>query len=374
MRPLRSRRLWLALLVVPAAVGLLRGGADKDPDPARVAALVDQLGARRYADREAAGKGLVAVGEPALPAIRQAVSSPDPEVGLRARQVTLAILRATAKSKTTGMELAVIDSGKFVMGSTVREPSRRPDETAHPVRLTRPFLMGKTEVTQAEYEAVTKDNPSHFAAGGAGREKVAGLDTARFPVERVSWFDAVEFCNQLSALDGYAPYYKLAGVKRDKAGINEADVTILGGNGYRLPTEAEWEFACRAWTDTRFHFGYQNTGREANTQPAPPTGYGGGPNWRPVGRTTAVGSYPVNGNGLADMHGNVAEWCQDWYDRDYYTASPADDPPGPDRGYQRVVRGGSWLVADASCRSASRLSRAPAERDYYLGFRVARSP
>ena len=374
MRLVRSRRLWLALLVIPAAVGVLSGGPQKDADPERIAALVRQLGDKRYVYREAAGRDLEEVGEKALPAVRDAVASPDPEVSTRARHVRLGILRRSGLSKSTGLELVAIEEGRFLMGSLPREPARRPDEVQHPVRITRPFLLGKYEVTQAQYDQVMKANPSYFRAGGGGAEKVTGLDTTKLPVERVTWFDAIEFCNRLSELDGFDPYYKVADVTRENGAIVRADVTVVGGNGYRLPTEAEWEFACRGWTTARFHFGYSNTGKEANTQPAPATGYGGGPDWRPLNRTAVVGSYPVSPNGLYDMHGNVAEWCQDWYDRDYYRASPMDDPPGPEKGTQRVYRGGSWLVAEASCRTASRLARAPVERDYYLGFRVARGP
>jgi formylglycine-generating enzyme required for sulfatase activity len=373
MRPLRSRRVWLVLVISTAAVGLLRGNPGKDPDAERIAGLVRQLGDKRYANREAAGKGLAAVGEKALPAVREAAASPDLEVSTRARQVTLAILRASAKSKSLGMEFAVIDARRFDMGSPPRERSRRPDETLHPVRITRPYLLGKYEVTQAEYERVMKVNPSHFAPAGPGKDK-AGDDAGTLPVERVTWFDAVEFCNRLSELDGYEPFYKLEDVERDGNAITRATVTIAAGNGYRLPTEAEWEFACRAWSADRFHFGGENTGREANTQPGPATGYGGGPNWRGVGRTTKVGSYAANAFGLFEMHGNVGEWCHDWYDRNYYAASPFDDPKGPETGMHRAVRGGSWLVAEGSCRSASRLFHPPGERYYYLGFRVARSP
>ena len=118
----------------------------------------------------------------------------------------------------------------------------------------------------------------------------------------------------------------------------------------------------------------RTTGKDANIQPAPATGYGGGPDWRPLDRTAVVGSYPTARTGLYDMHGNVAEWCQDWYDRDYYTSLARGRPAGPDEGTQRVYRGGSWLVAEASCRSASRLCPGPGRTRDYLGFRVARSP
>jgi formylglycine-generating enzyme required for sulfatase activity len=219
-----------------------------------------------------------------------------------------------------------------------------------------------------------KYNPSYFTPVGPGRFKVDGEDVTRFPVERVTWFDAVEFCNRLSKQDGFAEYYKLADVTRDGDSITKATVTVAGGSGYRLPTEAEWEFACREWSVTPYHFGWQNTGREANLKPGPATGYGGGPTWPALERTARVGSYKPNAYGLHDMHGNVAEWCWDWYRTDYYSASPAADPVGPDTGDHRVLRGGSWLVNESSCRTAGRYWQAPGEGKNYAGFRVARTP
>jgi formylglycine-generating enzyme required for sulfatase activity len=219
-----------------------------------------------------------------------------------------------------------------------------------------------------------KVNPSWFARTGGGKDRVAGLDTGRFPVEKVTWFDAVDFCNKLSELDGYDPYYKLADVTRDGDSITAAAVTAAGGNGYRLPTEAEWEYACRADTATPFQFGQVRTGNEGNFKTVFPGGYGGPGKTVDLGRTAKVGSYPVGGWGLTDMHGNAAEWCGDWYDKDYYLKSPVDDPGGPAAGQHRVLRGGSWLLTNTSCRSASRFWLPPGESTYYTGFRVARGP
>ena len=374
MRKIRKVGAWLVLVTLVTITGILHGQPRKDPDKARIAELVQQLGDKKYTRRIDAGKELRTIGEKALPVVREAEKSSDLELGTRARSVVRTIMRDAGKSKSTGMELVLVDDDSFVMGSPRFERSRRTDETQHRVRITRPFLIGKYEVTQEEFEKLMKFNPSSFSAKGADRQKILGMKTDRFPVERVSWFDAVEFCNRLSKLDGYDPYYQIEDIANFGDSIASAKVTVLGGNGYRLPTEAEWEFACRAWTEGAYHFGFENSGRDANTKPGPAYGYGGGPNWKALDRTAEVGGYPSNARGIFDMHGNVGEWCWDWYDRDYYTTSPTDDPQGPATGNHRVNRGGSWAVAEGSCRSASRLFNTPTELSNYTGFRVVRSP
>ena len=283
--------------------------------------------------------------------------------------------RGSIRSKTLGSTLALVQGGEYRMGSPGEEPYRKNDEPEHKVKLTKPYYLGTHEVVQEDYEKIMGANPSYFSAKGEGRAKVAGLDTKRFPVEMVSWFDAVEYCNRLSAKDGYAPYYKLTDVKTEGTAIVSATVAIPGGSGYRLPSEAEWEFACRAGTTTPFHYGKESSERTSNVKALLDTGgYGASPKWKELGRTTTVGSYPANAWGLFDMHGNAAEWCEDWYDRGYYSASPRENPKGPEQGAHRAIRGGSWLVNDAICRSAARFFHLPSETTSYSGFRIARSP
>jgi formylglycine-generating enzyme required for sulfatase activity len=370
MRIIRSRGAWSAAVVCAAVALPAAKTGHAEPDPV---ALVKRLGTEDYSEREKAGEALKALGEKALPAVRAGIASADPEVSGRAQALFHAILLATGKSKSTGMELRPVHSRPFEMGSPKGEASRRPDEHPHPVWITSALLVGAYEVTQGEYERVMKRNPSWFAKTGGGKDKVPA-DTGRYPVEQVTWFDALEFCNRLSELDGYDPYYKVADVRTTDGAITAATVTVVGGTGYRLPTEAEWEYACRGGTTTPFHYGRQSRGRDLNAKVFIPGGYGGPGESVHLNRTTPVGNYPRNSRGLYDMHGNAGEWCWDWYDKDYYATSPERDPTGPKEGTHRVLRGGSWLIADTSCRSAARASQPPGEATYYTGFRVVRSP
>ena len=282
-------------------------------------------------------------------------------------------------SKSTGLKLILIPEGTFTMGSPASEAERSGDEgPQHSVRISRPFYMGVYEVTQGEYESVMGTNPSRFSKSGTERSNVSGLDTSKFPVETVSWFDAVEFCNKLSAQDGLQSYYILSNVEREGGSIKSASVSVSraasapGLSGYRLPTEAEWEYACRGNTTRPFHFGSALNGDQANVEGAYP--YGRTTKGKNLNRPTTVGSYVKNDFGLYDMHGNVWEWCFDVYDGSAYgkRSGTTPDPIVTHGSEDRVLRGGSWHDLAWSTRAAYRDRDAPVNRDFYSGFRVVR--
>ena len=224
--------------------------------------------------------------------------------------------------EVSGIRFMYVPPGEFLMGSPESDQDafdyEKPQQS---VRITRGFYMGKYPVIQAQYEAVMGETPSHF--GGGSR-----------PVEMVSWHDAVAFCEKLSAQ--------------------------CGQEG-RLPTEAEWEYACRAGTQTRYCFGddAQRLGEYAWF------------NGNSGSETHPVGQKRANAWGLHDMHGNVWEWCSDWYDEGYYAQSLIEDPPGPAQGVSRVLRGGSWSRSAALSRSAYRGPGGPSASYKGGGFRVA---
>jgi formylglycine-generating enzyme required for sulfatase activity/tRNA A-37 threonylcarbamoyl transferase component Bud32 len=246
------------------------------------------------------------------------------------------------------MEFVRIPAGSFMMGSPPSEKNRGNGEDQHAVRIGKDFYLAKNLVTQEQYQAIMGSNPSWFCATGGGKEQVAGMDTSQFPVERVSWNDAVGFCEKLNARDH-------------------------GARAFRLPTEAEWEYACRGGTKTVFYFGDMLDGTQANCNGAP--SYGIGPNGPNLGRTSRVGAYEAKAPhpwGLCDMHGNVHQWCQDYYDEGYYARSPIVDPLCDDGEPKlRVVRGGSRIRHAAECRAASRMGRPPTFGNGDYGIRVA---
>ncbi len=239
-----------------------------------------------------------------------------------------------ALAEGVDMTLAWIPPGSFLMGSPPEEPERWEDETLHKVALSRGFYLGIHPVMQAQWQAVMGNNPSHFK----GRKR---QDKNR-PVEQVSWEDCQAFCTKLSESDG----------KR-----------------YVLPSEAEWEYACRAGTTTAFFFGATLSTDQANYNGNYPYNKGAQGEYRE--QTTSVGSFPPNAWGLFDMHGNVWEWCQDVY-RSYDELSTKNtlDTENTDET-ARVLRGGSWVDFARYCRSAYRDGVAPSNRDYNSGFRVA---
>jgi formylglycine-generating enzyme required for sulfatase activity len=265
-------------------------------------------------------------------------------------------------TNSIGMKLVLIPKGAFEMGSTKAErqdvltllkEKKMPDwlkaeGPQHKVEISKPFYMGIYEVTQAQYEKVVGKNPSYFSVRGAGKEEVEGLDTSNFPVESVSWADAMHFCKELTAFD-------------NKMGFHWE---------YRLPTEAEWEYACRGGGSSAnpFHFGRSLSSTQANIDGNYP--YGGAEKGPKLQRTCKVGSYEKNRFGLYDMHGNVWEWCSDWYGEDYYKNSSDKDPKGPDDGKVCVVRGGSWSGNSQHCRAAYRDGEDPGVRYNIIGFRV----
>ena len=227
------------------------------------------------------------------------------------------------------LELILIQAGTFLMGSPASEAERSSDETQHEVTLTQPFYLGKYPVMQAQWRAVMGNNPSHFRGDN-------------LPVEMVSWEDAQSFCQKV----------------RQKT-----------GQAFCLPTEAQWEFACRAGTSTPFHFGRILNSTQANCAGNHP--YGTTQKGPYLEKTSPVGSYPANAWGLHDMHGNVWEWCQDRYGD--YRRQSVIDPRGPEVASSCVNRGGCWGSEAANCRSASRGRDVSSRRFNWNGFRLALS-
>ncbi len=216
------------------------------------------------------------------------------------------------------------------------------------------MYIGMTEVTQWQYEQIMGANPSHFSATGEGKDAVANLETGSHPVEMVTWNDAAEFCAKLSQQEQLKPFYSRSG----------ETITPLEGTGYRLPTEAEWESACRAGTTTRFWSGER--------QDLISAGWFGG---NSGGRTHAAGELKANPFGLSDMHGNVWEWVQDSWDPASYAKSEGDVAVNPfspfSSGSQPVLRGGMWADDPSYCRSSYRNYTGPSDRYNTIGFRVA---
>ncbi|HJZ56969.1 MAG TPA: formylglycine-generating enzyme family protein [Gemmataceae bacterium] len=251
---------------------------------------------------------------------------------------------AKTLTNSLGLGFVLIPAGSFEMGSPAAEPGHRTNEgPTHEVVIGKPFYLAARVVTQRDFLTVTGHNPSKFGPGNGGGPE--------HPVEMVSWDDAVAFCRLLS----------------------DRPEERAAGRSYRLPTEAEWEYACRAGkAGTPFGHGAALSPEHANFDAAHP--YGDVRPGASVGHTTPVGRYPANAWGLHEMHGNVWEWCSDWYVEGYYRQSPTRDPGGPPAGRFRVLRGGSWRNQGTACRAAYRNALAPHQRDSATGFRVVLIP
>lgn len=235
-----------------------------------------------------------------------------------------------ANAPLTPTNMVLIPGGQFQMGD-----KEQADAKLHLVRIS-PFFIDRTLVTQDQYTRVMGDNPSRWKGGNN-------------PVEQVRWSDAVRFCNKLSESEGLQPCYDLKTWKCD-----------FTAGGYRLPTEAEWEYACRGGTSTTFFFG---------DNPATLGQYA----W--FDKNSGAHPHPVaqkrpNPWGLYDICGNLGEWCNDFYKVDYYRNSPATDPTGPGVGETKVVRGGAWRFSAERCRSGYRYNENPGYADVCFGYDI----
>lgn len=244
----------------------------------------------------------------------------------------------------SGIEMVSLPGGEFTMGSNEGNPDEAP---AHKVRLTA-FLIDKYEVTQEMFDKAQVPNPSHWN------------ENHKKPVERVRWRDAKQYCNERSTMEGLKPCYN------EKTSDWDCDYTA---NGYRLPTEAEWEYACKAGTEAAFDFGQPDKLRQFA--------------WfaeNATEQTHAVGQKKPNRWGIFDMYGNVSEWCEDVYSPTYYKESPLSDPlgpPNPGKDVKRVMRGGSWKSSPDMCRASFRQGQKTGDTDAcfytdYCGFRCVR--
>ena len=212
----RSMHFELAVLALVALAGASHGETPSTSSAARrLDNLVQRLSHEVYDVRQQASNDLAQLHESYLPLVRrQAALAKDLETRWRLDEAVRAIMLGARTSKSIGLELQLLDNGEFQMGSADGESGRRKDEQLHRVIITQPFLMGKFEVTQAQYARVMRTNPSWFTPTSDGKSKVAKLDTDGFPAERVTWYDAIEFCNKLSEMDGYQPCYTMSNVER----------------------------------------------------------------------------------------------------------------------------------------------------------------
>lgn len=300
---------------------------------------------------------------PVTSAIESTISSsaaePTPEASKIAESGSQLESKEEMEEKPVDMPVpenfVLISGGKFQMGSPDAEAWRGGDETRHTVTVS-DFYMSACELTQAEYQAVMGENPSSFSGDN-------------LPVENISWLDAVNYCNARSEQEGRTPVYTIDG---ENVTWNRA------ANGYRLPTEAEWEYACRAGTETPFYMENSPSADDANYYGHYPYQIEenyfsqGNLNVQPGeyrGETLPVGSFEPNPFGLYDMHGNVSEWVWDFYGE--YSTESQTDPTGPETGALRVYRGGGWNDFGKNLRSAYRATLAQDKSSFNLGLRLA---
>ena len=244
-----------------------------------------------------------------------------------AKPVEVQVTKEKTIENSIGMKFVPIPAGTFTMGSPAAEKDRYDDETQHQVTLTKSFYMGRTEVTQGQWKKVMGTEP------WKGQDYVQEGDD--YPAVYISWDDAVEFCKKLSAMENRV---------------------------YRLPTEAEWEYACRGGTKTAFSFGDDEADLSKYAW------FDGNAYYVDEKYAHQVGQKLPNAFGLHDMHGNVWEWCSDWYSE--YPSGPLTDPQGPNTGSSRVLRGGSWNDEPGIVRCADRGFNSPGGRNSYDGFRL----
>jgi formylglycine-generating enzyme len=337
----------------PSLISAVRLGASR---PVVVAPVVTPLGnsaemaallarveaaekAREEAERRAAMANQPA---PAIPAPMVVPSSLAPDPMVKTDPVTAPAFSASSGMEGSragevrefgGIEMVWCPPGEFLMGSPASEADRQDDETEHRVILTKGFWLAKTEATQAQWQSVMGSNPSEFT----------GVD---LPVESVSWDDVQGWLQKMNQ-----------------------KTSLPSGWAWSLPTEAQWEYACHAGTETPFSFGSVLNGKEANCNGNYP--YGTSVTGPYLEKTAKVGSYAANAWGLHDMHGNVKEWCADYYGD--YASGTATDPQGATSGSKRVHRGGGWSYDAQFCRAAIRNKNWPLIRNFYLGFRPALS-
>jgi formylglycine-generating enzyme required for sulfatase activity len=308
---------------------------DLDPELRKKAeALIAQLGAESFKDRRKARKALKAMEPAIIPLLESHAGDEEPEIR-EALPMIIKLVRAKLDVTIPDIKLTLmpikltlmpIKPGTFMMGSDSGDRNEKP---ARKVMLTKTFWMGKTEVTQSQYEAIMGKNPSKFQG-------------ANNPVELVSWTEAVEFCKKLTQ-------------REHKVG------RLPATQEYRLPTEAEWEYCCRAGTTTKYSFGDDESKISEHA-------------WHrenSSSKTHPAAEKKPNDWGLYDMHGNVYEWCQDWFGN--YPSGAQVDPTGPASGSYRVDRGGSWGSSARFCRSAFRGRSTPSRRYNGLGFRLVRA-